>query len=218
MRITLIVICWVRAPCSVRFPPKLLRLTIAGRRACSARQFVAWTPGLGQEREHVLAFVLKVGEQAAVGLMGGAHPKQLVGPLVQVAHAQVQLAGVDHLALVAQRERVLEDPSGGVRDARLPSDRVGDQLAGPPQQTRMRGLVLGIGELPIGRPPIALQHPREVRAENPGGVLVPAATGDHVHGDVLAAERPQPRLLSVDSPAGLIRCNRPAGADPSISA
>ena len=39
VRITLIVICWVRAPYWVRFAPQLLRLTIAGRSACSARQF-----------------------------------------------------------------------------------------------------------------------------------------------------------------------------------
>ena len=45
VRITVIVICWVRAPLWVRFPPQLLRFAIAGRSACSARQFVACTPG-----------------------------------------------------------------------------------------------------------------------------------------------------------------------------
>ncbi len=44
-------------------------------------------------------------------------------------------------------------------------------------------------------------------------MLVAATLGDQVHGDVLAGKRPQPRLLPVDSPAGLIRRDRPACAD-----
>ena len=42
---TLARICWVRAPRGVRFPPQILRLTTAGRMACSARQLVASTSG-----------------------------------------------------------------------------------------------------------------------------------------------------------------------------
>ena len=45
VRTTLARICWVRAPWGVRFPPQILRLTTAGRMACSARQLVASTSG-----------------------------------------------------------------------------------------------------------------------------------------------------------------------------
>jgi hypothetical protein len=37
--------CQVPAPAQVRLPPQALRLTTAGRMACSARQLVAYTPG-----------------------------------------------------------------------------------------------------------------------------------------------------------------------------
>lgn len=77
----------------------------------------------------------------------------------------------------------------------------------------MTGLMAGIAKPPVGRPPIPFQHPREVRAEDLNGVLVTATLGDQVHGDVLAGERPQPRLLPIDSPAGLVRLDRPACAD-----
>ena len=82
---------------------------------------------------------------------------------LEVCDLQVELVGIDHIlvALVAQRERVLENPAGGVRDARLPCDRVRDQLASAAQQVRMTRLMAGIGELPVGRPPIPFQHPRE---------------------------------------------------------
>jgi hypothetical protein len=84
--------------------------------------------GPGEEREQVLAFGLKVGEQTTVRLMRGTDLQQLVGPLVEVCDLQAELLSVDDIALVAERERVFEDPAGGVRDARLPSDGVGDQL------------------------------------------------------------------------------------------
>jgi hypothetical protein len=75
------------------------------------------------------------------------HLKQLVGPLVQIGDARPELLSVDHilLMLIAQRERVFEDPAGGVRDARLTCHGVGVQLAGSPEQVRMAGLVAGVG-------------------------------------------------------------------------
>lgn len=36
-------VAWVAAPCRVRLPPQTVRLTTAGRIACSARQLVAST-------------------------------------------------------------------------------------------------------------------------------------------------------------------------------
>jgi hypothetical protein len=88
-----------------------------------------------------------------------ARLEQFVGPLAQVDDPQAELLGADHvlIVLVAQGERVLEDLPGGVRDARLPRDRIGDQLPGPPKEMGMAGLMLGVGEPPVGSPPVALQ-------------------------------------------------------------
>lgn len=43
VRSTLMMLPWVAAPDQVRFPPHTLRLTTAGRMACSACRFVAST-------------------------------------------------------------------------------------------------------------------------------------------------------------------------------
>ena len=87
--------------------------------------------------------------------MGRPDRKQLVGPLVQVGDPQPELVRVDHVlvTIIAQREGVFEDPAGGVRNACLPRHGVADQLAGPPEQMRMAGLMLGAGEPPVGRQP-----------------------------------------------------------------
>lgn len=45
VRSTVITRPWVAAPRQVRLPPHTLRLTTAGRMACSPRQLVASTPG-----------------------------------------------------------------------------------------------------------------------------------------------------------------------------
>ena len=45
VRTTLARTCWVSAPLRVRLPPQTLRVTTAGRMACSARQLVASTDG-----------------------------------------------------------------------------------------------------------------------------------------------------------------------------
>ena len=45
VRTTLARTCWVSAPLRVRLPPHTLRMTTAGRMACSARQLVASTDG-----------------------------------------------------------------------------------------------------------------------------------------------------------------------------
>jgi hypothetical protein len=40
---------------------------------------------------------------------------------------------------VADRESIQQEPADGVRDLGLPGDRVGDQLAGAPEQMRLMG-------------------------------------------------------------------------------
>jgi hypothetical protein len=78
---------------------------------------------------------------------------------------------------------------------------------------RGAGLVAGVNEAPVRRPSVALEHPGEVLAEDLRGVLVPATGRDQVHRHQIARERPQPRLLAIDPPAGLIGRDRGAAAD-----
>ena len=91
---------------------------------------------------------------------------------------------------VADGERVQQQPADGVRDLGLPGDGVADQLPGPAQQVRQARLVLGVGEAPVGRPPVAFQDAGEPRAEDALGLLVAAARRDQVHGCVVADEHP----------------------------
>ena len=58
VRITLIVTTWVRAPFQVRFPPQLLRLTIAWSERLLREPVRRLHAGLLEEREHVLALGL----------------------------------------------------------------------------------------------------------------------------------------------------------------
>ena len=76
MHTTLACTCWVSAGCRprrrVRLPPQTLRVTTAGRMACSARQLVASIDGSHKEEEHGGEFVGQVlGERLGVqGLSG----------------------------------------------------------------------------------------------------------------------------------------------------
>ena len=91
----------------------------------------------------MLAPVGEMLDQPAFRLVRRAHRQQLVGPLVDLGDLQAELVGVDHIlvALIAESERVFEDPAGGARDARLTRHRVGDQLTGPSEQMRCAGLI-----------------------------------------------------------------------------
>ena len=66
------------------------------------------------------------------------------------------------------------------------------------------GLMRCLGELPVGRPPVAFQHPGVVGAKHHRGVVEAAACCDLVDDHALAGERPQPCLLPTDPPAGLV--------------
>ena len=59
-------VCHVSAPAQVRLPPQALRVTTAGRMACSACQLVAWTPGTSRKVNRCL----RLGGPAAGGWAG----------------------------------------------------------------------------------------------------------------------------------------------------
>lgn len=72
-------------------------------------------------------------------------------------------------------------------------------------------LVLGVLEAAVWRPPVTLQHPGEVRAEDARGLLEPTAGGDQVDRDaVVADEHPQPLPMPGDPPPRLISSDRDA--------
>jgi hypothetical protein len=73
----------------------------------------------------------------------------------------------------------------------------------------------GGGEPPIGRPPVAFQHPGVVAAEHRLGVVEAATRSDAVDDHALAGERPQPRPMPRHPPAGLIRRHNRADPDPA---
>jgi hypothetical protein len=83
-------------------PTQLLRFTITGRSACSARQFA----GLGEEREQMLALVGEVPEQPTVRVMRRARRKQPVGALAKLGDVQAEFLGVDDIALIVKRPSV----------------------------------------------------------------------------------------------------------------
>ncbi len=64
VRKTVIRICCVCADAGVRLPPQILRLTIAGRSACSARQLLASMGRVVQEAEKRRPFAVEMSHQA----------------------------------------------------------------------------------------------------------------------------------------------------------
>ena len=124
----------------------------------------------------------------------------------------VAVRGCEQVAVrVADGERVQQQPADGVRDLRLSGDRVGDQLPGSPEQVREACLVAGVSEAPVGRPPVALEHPGEAVCEDAAGLLVAAARGDQVDGHaVVCDEHPQPLTPARHAPAGLVGGDRRA--------
>lgn len=127
VRITLTSVCWISAPRLVRLSPQFFPLAAAGLIACSARQFVACTPGDLQERQQVVLLVCEVHEQ----------PVELrldtVGLAVQGILAFLWSLDDD---LAADSEHVEDQPAQRVRNLRLLGHGVGDQLTSPRQQVR----------------------------------------------------------------------------------
>ncbi len=209
-------ICWVSAPARVRLPPQVLRLTIAGRSACSARQVVACTPGVSRKVSSASRSRRRWASSPPVrreGRVAGQQPFELV---VEAGAANGVGGGVGEVAggaVVAQRERGEHQSAHRVGDTRLAGAGVFEQLVAAAQQVREAGLVGGVGEAAVRRPAVALDHPCVAVAEDAGGDVVAAAGGDPVDGHPVAGEDPQPRLGAGDAPAGLVGGDRGAAAD-----
>ena len=71
VRTTLASTCWVSAPWRVRLPPHTLRMTTAGRMACSARQLVASSEGSHKKRNTAWNSVAKCAAKRSASSSGG---------------------------------------------------------------------------------------------------------------------------------------------------
>jgi hypothetical protein len=173
-------------------------------------------PAQAQEGEQVPAFVGEVAQQPAVGRVVGRPGDELVDLGVQAVGLGGQGRPVQGAGLVggAQRQGVLQEAAHRVGGLGLPRDGVADELAAAPEQVRQAALVGRGGELAVGRPAVAFQHPAVALAEHHSGVVVAAAGGDPVDGDALADKGPQPRPPAADPPASLVGGDHRAGPHP----
>jgi hypothetical protein len=147
----------------------------------------------------------KMGLGSWVGT-GGAEP---VDACLQGRHGILQRLSGE--LLVAYGQGVEQDLAQLVGDAGLAGVGVADHAVAAAQQVRDACLV-GCGvERAVGRPAVAFQRAGEVAAEDGLGVGVAAAGGDVEHGDAVADVGPQPAVVAVDAPAGLVRSDRPRG-------
>ena len=102
--------CWVCAPRTLRLPPQALRMTTAGRIACSARQLVASIAG-PEEGEEGRRFDRQMGSESLYGWdrrpRGGEQVERLLEQPAARAGEPVR-GDVPGRVPVAQRERLLE--------------------------------------------------------------------------------------------------------------
>ena len=79
-------------------------------------------------------------------------------------------------------------------------------------QVAETGLMIGVGELPIGGPPIVDQDPGERWAEETGGLVKAASRQDRIHRRGGRHTDPQPVQDRMDPPARFVRDHHRAGA------
>ena len=101
-----------------------------------------------QEGEQVVTLAGQVVQQPTVGRVAGGPGHQAVNRGLQRPDLGGELPGLQDagVAVLAQRQRVLQDAAHRVRGLGLPGDRVADQLPAAPQQMRKAGLMGGMLE------------------------------------------------------------------------
>ena len=186
-------------------PPDTLRLTTAGRKACSARQLVASTAGSKRKLKRAGSSTLRCGGEAAHGRQRADVIERRVQPRRDMAAGDRGPVPRDRPGVppVANAERLLQ------RDlhlaGKLRAGMILAQVATPSQQMRETGLMRGRGELAIRRPPIAHQHAGVLGPEDAGGLGKAPAGLNGIHRRLPRREGPQPVAVAVDPPARFIR-------------
>jgi len=168
-----------------------------------------------EEGEEVVALAHEVLGEAPVGWMDDPAGKGAVHPGFQPPARDSETVWRDlaRRGTFAQLECGGEDPSYGMREARLPALSVLEQMMRSSQQMGQTGLVFGSGEAPIGCPAVALEHAVELRGEDRRRLLETAAGQDRVDRDLVGDEDPQPVQETRDLPSGLVGCDDWRAAD-----
>ena len=191
VRMTLARICWLFAPAQDRLPPHTLRVTTAGRIACSARQLVASIDGSNRKDQIAVNSRAKWRAKRAHQMRTGlCEPRGQARDQIAAGDGQAVRGDRPRLIPIAHGERLLQDrldvgPEGAM-------GMIGRDHAAPPEQMRQTGLVRGGGELPIGRPPIADEDAREVGPQDVGRLLEAAAGLNAIDGRGGGRKGPQP--------------------------
>lgn len=199
--------CWVCAPRALRLPPQTLRITTAGRIACSATPVGRVDRGVAEEREEGRCFARQMRDEALDGENGGSRPGEQVPRLCAQSAARAGEPVRGHRAgrmAIAQRERLLEPllDAGGKR-ARGMIDLEQPRAA---QQMRETRLMIGVHEAAVRRPAIAREYARKLLAENRGGIPTPTPTAgpNRVDRGVGGGERPEPVHRAGHFPTGFV--------------
>ena len=201
VRTTLASTCWVSAPRRVRLPPHTLRVTTAGRMACSARQLVASIDGSHKKRNTAGV------DQRRRGVDQPAEP----GGESAAGRRQTVLTDFARVRAGPQGEAVLQDRLHRARPGAVGMSCL--QVLASSQEVSQARLVRRLLEAAIGHPPVPHQHAGEVGAENRRRIVEPAAVADGVDRRLRGGEHPQPAAECVHPPARLIRRDHRTAAD-----
>ena len=205
VRTTLDSTCWVSAPRRVRLPPHTLRMTTAGRIACSARQLVASIDGSRRKRNTAGNSLAKcLAKRLASSNGGGAS-------ISRPSRASSRPRSTSRPRRVSspfwQRSRTSRPAWRTRLDLRAPGT-VGVvflQCLGAAEQVIDATLVQRVLVAPVHLPPVAHEHAGVVGPQHGGGIVEPAVGTDRIDRRVRRGVRPQPMTPAADAPAGLVR-------------
>ena len=167
VRTTLASTCWVSAPRRVRLPPQTLRVTTAGRMACSARQLVASIDGSHKKRNTAGNSLAKCLAKRSAAANGGA--VSISRPSRAASRPRADARPCSLISPAFERSRRAEAvPQDRLHRARPRAVGMsGLQVLAPSQEVGQARLMRRLLEAAIGHPPVPHQHAGEVGAEKP---------------------------------------------------
>ena len=204
---------WVAAPRSDRLPPPaILRVTTAGRKACSARQLVA--SRLRSKRNEKVAgnSTLRCAANRSTSATELVWLRMVPSAPISRPPGDGHAVGRHgaRVVAVAQDQRLAEQGMDRAGESRV--RMILAQEPGTPQQVRQTGLMRGVRELAVRRPALSHEHAAEVRAEDRGGFRKAASFADRIDRGVGRREGPQPVQAAGHAPPGFIRGDHGAAA------
>jgi hypothetical protein len=157
-----------------------------------------------EEREERGALAHQVGGQLAVLVIDGLPAEQPIAARRELAprHGEAVRRDLASVTPIAQRQGALQQRLDRVREPRRAAHGGLEVLVAAPQEVAEAGLMTGVLEGAVRSPAVPHQEASEVLAQDPRGLLEPAARLDRVDGDRLGHEHPQPLERAGDLPAG----------------